>query len=196
MVLPAITAGARVAGTAARSARTIRRVGNRRGITDANQSQIRMLRTARNVRSQRNKFTAKNVLNDNTGAIAKKIRAVRASWTIGMFILPFYIVQLCFGILMLLGAGAEYAGEQILWGLGAIAIPGQMLFAASYLITTIVAVCLMGAAAFMYTFNGVTWWKGRQLVSFFLFMALNFVPFLNIAPWLAFWMATVVYAQK
>lgn len=128
--------------------------------------------------------------------VMKKARAVRASYIIGAFVLPFYLAQLWFGIISLASAGVEWTGETILWGLGAAIVPTEKLFLAAYVITTVIAVLLMGAAAFMYTVNRVRWWEGGALVKFFFFLALCFVPLLNIVPWLACWMVSVVYAQK
>lgn len=127
--------------------------------------------------------------------LAEKLRAARATYIIVWFILPFYVVQLMFGVIQFIGAGAELAGEKLLWGAGAWVIPGDELFGAAYVVTTVCAVCLLVATAIIYTLSRVSWMNNRLLMSFMILLAFSFVPFLNIAPWAAFWVFAVARAQ-
>lgn len=130
------------------------------------------------------------------GDLMEKAKAVRASWIIGVFVLPFYPIHLIFGFVQLAGYATEYAGEQLLWGLGALVLPGQTVFAAGFIMTALFGIASMFIAAFMYTFQNVHWWRGHGLLSFILCTVLCLVPMLNIFPWLIAWMLVVIGAQR
>lgn len=199
MAVPAVVAGsARVVKGAGNAA--AQKAGSRRGLAEDGSSQqgtARTLHTIGRTRALRHNIESKN--GSAKGAVHEikaKARALRASFWIAGLVFSFYIVQLSFGILALLGAAAEFAGEQIFWGLGAWLVPGDWLWGVANIIATTVAALLMGVAAFIYTLMGVKWWSGIGLVWFIVCFTLCFVPLLNIFPILAIWMAAVIYSQK
>lgn len=181
-----------VAAGATRLARGVRKAGRGRGIqVDADGSSARTVRVP-----QGTDFRSSAGVSSAVSTLMERAKAIRASWIIGTFILPFYPIQLFFGLVQLAGFAGEYAGEQYLWGLGAVAIPGQTIFAAGYIMTLIFSCFAMFAAAFLYTVQGINWLRGFGFLSFVLCTVLCFVPVLNIFPWLVAWILIVVGAQK
>lgn len=207
MVVPLIATGARTAGAATRRSPSNAHIRTRRSRTLIPTRTVASRRendTRNRIREQQSNLRSVNYEMDSesssiieiSGEILKKIKAVRASWVIALFILPFYPIQLAFGIIQIAGFSAEYVGEQFLWGFGAVLIPGQTVFAAGLVVTILFGLVSMFAAAFIYTLNGVSWWRGFGLISFLVFTVFYFLPILNIFPWVVGWMFVVIYAQK
>lgn len=172
----------------------------RRAVND--NTPIQYGQTQRNLRQAgRHRINEERELSSRgaTGTVSTlkaKARAVRVSWTIAGTVLPFYMTQLIFGLIAFAGAGAEYAGEEFIWGIASTIIPGEYIFAAGWLGAAIIAILMIGAAALIYTANRVNCWDNISMSSFFVCIALCFAPFANIFPWVILWMVFVVYAQK
>ena len=126
----------------------------------------------------------------------RRARTISVSLEIASILLFFCFIQFLFGLLQFGGYSAEYVGEGWLWGLGAAVVPGQTLFVVGYIASSVIGVGVLGAAALIYLFTGILWWRGAGWIWFGFFLCLSIVPFLNTFPWLAAWMVTVVYTQK
>lgn len=131
-----------------------------------------------------------------TASAARVANASEVSIMFGSAALPFWAVQLIFGLIQISGVGAEYAGEGFLWGLGATFIPGQSLFELGYVITAFLGVLILLATAVAYPFFRVFWWRKIGVFVLILCMTLTVVPVLNIFPWFIFFLVYTVYAQK
>lgn len=100
-----------------------------------------------------------------------------------------------FGIIAAIGYAAEKAGEQVLFGAGAIVVPGQTAFEVGWYIGSFINIATLWIGAFVYVVRGI-WWpsKSSLTVSFLFALVLSFTT----VPMLPIWMAhvTVVYMHK
>lgn len=208
MALPAAVAGRAATGASRAGVRNAKRhtaagaprvskAYARRGTHDQtfDRTVARTARTQRIVRNTRTSATAQTGMSA-VATYKKKARAVRMSLMIASLVLPLCGIQLLFGLLQLGGYGAESAGEQILWGLGATVLPGTTLFAAGWIVAAVLGIGTMVTAAAIYAFSGVAWWRGSGGLYFSLFLILSMAPFSSMVPWLAIWIPIVIYTQK
>lgn len=125
-----------------------------------------------------------------------KARAIRFTWSLAAYLLPWYGFQLLFGLVAFAGAGVEFVGQEFLWGAANALIPGEYIFVVGWFGAVFFSTTMICITAIVYAFNRVNCWDGVAMYTFYLFLALCFAPFVNIIPWFVFWMVFVVYAQK
>jgi hypothetical protein len=127
-------------------------------------------------------------LPDNTAT--DKVLVIAASSLIAWTALPFYIPQLMFWLLGLLGIGMKTVPLA-----GAI-LPGEALFFFTYLMIAIIGFCSMLYAAFVYMLRGVRCFEGARTLVFMCCLTGYLIPFLNLVPWVVFWLLAVIFAKN
>lgn len=123
-------------------------------------------------------------------------KAITVSLTIASALMFPIGIQLFFGLMQFGGAGAEFAGEELWWGLGAMFIPGQELFVAGYIVSAIIGFLSMLFALLVYTLSTVFWWRNGGWMTFGICMLLSIAVFASTFPWVLVWLFLVVRAQK
>jgi hypothetical protein len=113
-----------------------------------------------------------------------------ASSLIAWTALPFYVPQLLFWILGLVGIGIETIPFADL------ILPGDLLFFFCYFVIAIIGLCSMVYVVFIYTIRGVQCFEGVRTLTFMCCITGYLVPFLNLFPWVAFWMLSVLFARR
>jgi hypothetical protein len=123
-------------------------------------------------------------------SILEKKRAMGATINILWTMLPFYPIQLMFWFLGFAGLGSETV-PIVNW-----ILPGQELFMLSYFIIALIGLCTMFYAAFVFTLYRVKCFSGSRALVFMACLTGYLVFFLNLFPWILFWIVAVLYSKK
>jgi hypothetical protein len=117
------------------------------------------------------------------------MQAVAAGLFILWSTLPFYIPQLVFWLVGLAGI----AGESIPFA--DFVVPGKELFILSYIVIAFIGLCSMAYAIVMFNARGVDCFSGHKSLYLLLCLMGYFVFFINAAPWILFWVLSVMLNQ-
>ena len=132
----------------------------------------------------------------------KTLSAVAATGYIVTWTIWPYLIQLLFAFLSIIGLGIVIGGEETwtLWLLdiasfGNMSDAGEIFtFVGMFMTLAITILCILFGMV-IYTFRGVSVWKGNSLLALALCIACSFVPFFSLAPWTWFWCLAVVKSQ-
>lgn len=175
------------------------KVVRRRG-ADIKQDAKRQERTARFGR-QRKRLTRIRTEEGATKGIAKKAKLIRATWMASAAAFGLYVYQLGFWIIAIIGLGVEAnldgTGASfwvlVLQWVADLVIPGQELFAAGWLISSVLALWAMALALGAYLINAINPFRGNGMIIFGIVFALTLLP-LGLIPWVYIWIF-IVYRE-
>lgn len=144
---------------------------------------------------QRKRLTRIRTEEGTTKGIAKKAKLIRATWMASAAAFGLYAYQLGFWIIAIIGLGVEADLDAglfaaiIQWTVSFI-IPGQELFVAGWLISSVLALWGMALAFGAYLINGVNPFRGNGMIAFGIVFALTLLP-LALIPWVYVWIFIV-----
>jgi len=164
----------------------------------------RLLRKAI-ARQRQKKPSVKQELNANIKSTRRRLRALKASYTllwpgvwVAGFILFFYLVSM-FGI------GTALIGESVfnwipLFGdtLAELAgKPGQWIFGGAWIIGSVIGATVTALCAVWFAMCRVWWWRSGLLIFIFIIsLSLSIAPFANFAPWYFLFVGMVALLYK
>lgn len=129
-------------------------------------------------------------LDSGEGQTIAKIQAITAGVFILWGTLPFFVPQFLFWIIGLAGLIVE-SNFFVGW-----ILPGQETFYVSYIMILVIGTGSMFYAAVMFNLRGVDCFGGHRMLYFLLCLTGYFVVFLNLVPWVALWVLTVIAQAK
>ena len=140
--------------------------------------------------NQINPISRNGASGSQSAVLIKQVKAIQVSVSIFTSAIGFYIPQIGFWILGIIGLGG-----------GSIPIlkyffPGQTIYMLSYFVVLAIGICTMGYAAFMYSLQRVNCFSGYKGLIFILCLTGYLVMFINIFPWFIIWIWSVPYLQK
>jgi hypothetical protein len=162
-------------------------------------------RPATSLRSMLNNEKLASVIGDKLSKSALQDEAWVVSAQICWACAPFFVVQIIFWLISILGFaiefgaysigdffGKNFVGESISELVSSV-VPGESIFLLGYIVCTLCALIQLLIAAFLYASRGINPFKGSVGLIYITIAAIYFLIFLGgIAPWGLIWMYQVI----
>ena len=145
---------------------------------------------ARNRISPLPSFGAEKGEASTAATLIKRVKAGQVSIMIFWSAIGFWIPQIAFWMLGLIGIGGESVP------LFNYIFPGQVVYMLSYIVIVGVGICTMAYSAFMYAMRGVDCFSRYKGLIFILCLTGYLVIFINAFPWFIVWLTAVSYFQQ
>lgn len=179
--------GSRQSLTADRARRTRRSAYDqesvgRRGYEVQNGINTKLLAEARSL----------NQATEGDSKSVRKIRVITASTLISWGVLPFYIPHFLFWILGFFGLSVEASPIPLL----DIVLPGTEIFLMSYFVIAFIGLSSLVYAVWIYSLRQIKPFDGPRTLAFALAVTGYLSFFLNLFPWVIFYILVVIYTEK